>query len=172
MTLVSGHSVSTGPSAAGGSCIKQSDGHRKKRLPLAFCVTPGEDESIAEGASARGQHLVERVSIVVQDIVQYTQHPPLRHHHQRVQLDPQDGASLPDDPTDLPGICCPQPAAPAHNCKKDGTSIKKVTILNLFSQVHQLFPSLYMFYTQTFALTLTVGSRKTSQAISLSLINS
>ena len=55
MTLVSGHSVSTVPSAAGGRCIKQSDGHRKKRLPLAFCVTPGEDESVAEGASARGQ---------------------------------------------------------------------------------------------------------------------
>ena len=119
-------SVSTVPSAAGGRCIKQSDGHRKKRLPLAFCVTPGEDESVAEGASARGQHLVERVSIVVQDIVQYTQHPPLRHHHQRVQLDPQDGASLPDDPTDLPGICCPQPAAPAHNCKKDGTGYHRL----------------------------------------------
>ena len=72
MTLVSGHSVSTVPSAAGGRCIKQSDGHRKKILPLVFCVTPGEDESVAEGASDRGQHMVERMSIFVQDTLQYT----------------------------------------------------------------------------------------------------
>ena len=55
VTFGSGHSVSTVPLAVGGRCVKQSDGHRKKRLPLAFCVTPGEgNESVAEGASARG----------------------------------------------------------------------------------------------------------------------
>ena len=62
------------------------------------------------------------MSVVVQDTVQFTQHPPLRHLHQRVQLDPQDGASLPDDAADLVGVRCPQPAGPAHNSKEDATS--------------------------------------------------
>ena len=68
---------------------------------------------------------MERVGVVVQDTVQFTQHPPLR-HHQRVQLDPQDGASLPDDPADSTGVCCPQPAAPAHNSKEDGTGYHRL----------------------------------------------
>ena len=62
--------------------------------------------------------LVERVSVVVHNTMQFTQHPPLRHHQERVQLDPQDGASLPDDLVELVGICFPQSAAPAHQTKK------------------------------------------------------
>ena len=68
-------------------------------------------------------NLLLKVSVVVQDTLKFTQHPPLRHHQQRVQLD---GASLPDDPADLVGVCCPQPAAPAHNSKEDGTSYHRL----------------------------------------------
>ena len=68
---------------------------------------------------------MERVS-VVHDTMQFTQHPPLRHHQQRVQLDPQDGASLPDDLIDLVGVCCPQPADPAHQTKEDGTGYHRL----------------------------------------------
>ena len=71
-------------------------------------------------------HLVERVSVVVKDTMQFTQHPPLRHHQQRVQLNPQDGASLPDDLVDVVGICCSQPAAPAQQTKEDGTGYRLV----------------------------------------------
>jgi len=60
-------------------------------------------------------HLVERVSVVVKDTMQFTQHPPLRHHQQKVQLDPQDGASLPDD---LVGV--------AHQTKEDGAGYHRL----------------------------------------------
>ena len=91
-----------------------------------FCLTQGWNESVAEGASVERKHLVEKVSVVVNDIISFTQNPPLRHYQQRVKLVPQDGASLLDDLVDLVSICCPQPAAPAHQTKEDGTGYHRL----------------------------------------------
>ena len=92
--MASGRSVSTNPLSTWGRWVKQSYGHRQKGLPLAFSPTKGRLWEV--GTWWRGWVLFSRM--------QFTQHPPLRHHQQRVQLDPQDGASLPDG---LVGICCP-----------------------------------------------------------------
>ena len=42
----SGHSVSTVPLSTRGRWVVESDGHRKKRLSQAFCVTPGGGMSL------------------------------------------------------------------------------------------------------------------------------
>lgn len=51
---------------------------------MSLCDAAWEQVSVTERASVAGQHIVERVRGKVQYTPYFGQHPPLRHHCQRV----------------------------------------------------------------------------------------
>ena len=53
-------------------------------------------------------------------------HHNKQYFHIVIKVFKTDGASLLDDPADLVGVCCPQPATPAHNSKEDGTGYNRL----------------------------------------------